>query len=88
MKKLEKKDTVVWYIAHNAENVFHFGKLEAGLELQTGQPILEEFETEGEMSERLNFLNSDSKYYEKYLESIKEKDEDYDEYADFDPDKK
>ena len=45
MKKLEKKDTVIWYIAHNAENVFHFGKLEAGLELQTGQPILEEFET-------------------------------------------
>lgn len=34
-----------WYIAHNASDVFHTGTLEAGLQVETGQPNLELFDT-------------------------------------------
>jgi hypothetical protein len=86
---LNKKTEDRWYIAHNMKDVFHFGLLLAGSELKTGQPYVEEFKTEEEIADRLAFLTKDPKYYEKYLDSIKdeEEDEDYDEYADFDLDK-
>lgn len=35
-----------WYIAHNGKDTFHTGYCEAGTNLDSGQPILEQFTTQ------------------------------------------
>ena len=42
-----------YYVAHNNKDVFHYGKLEDGQVMDTGQPYVEEFETEQEMKDFL-----------------------------------
>lgn len=46
-----------YYLAHNEIDVFHYGKLEDGQEIETGQPVLEFFETIDTLNERLNIFN-------------------------------
>ena len=46
-----------YYLAHNEIDVFHYGKLEDGQEIETGQPVLEFFETIDTLNERLNVFN-------------------------------
>lgn len=45
-------DTQVWYIAHNGTDIFHPGILEAGQQVETGQPYLEIFESEEDWTAR------------------------------------
>lgn len=46
-----------WYIAHNATNIFHYGKLTTGQVVSTGQPYLEYFNTEEDFLVRLYQLS-------------------------------
>jgi hypothetical protein len=65
MKEIQKTDKKIWAIAHDANTVFHPVELEAGLTLSTGQPFLEQFETEEEMVIRLTDLTGDPELWEK-----------------------
>ena len=42
-----------YYCAHNNQDVFHYGKVEEGQQVNSGQPYFEEFETEKELKEFL-----------------------------------
>lgn len=45
MKQVTTEDT--WFIAHNADySVIHYGWVAKGRELDSGQPIIEEFDNE------------------------------------------
>ena len=50
-----------YYVAHNNADVFHYGKLEEGQQVDSGQPYFEEFETEEELKE---FLTEKGQTYE------------------------
>lgn len=54
-----------YYVAHNNEDVFHYGKLEEGQVMDTGQPYVEEFETELEM---ISFLTVKGVEHEKEVQ--------------------
>ena len=45
------KEYDIWYVCHNSVDVYHYGFLPSGKPLITGQPHIEEFETEAEMME-------------------------------------
>ena len=68
MKQIQKSDKKIWAIAHDSSKIFHPVELEAGLSLSTGQPFLEQYETEEEMSTRLAELTGDPNYWSKYKE--------------------
>ena len=42
-----------YYVAHNDKDIFHYGKLEEGQQVDSGQPYFEEFETEEQLKEFL-----------------------------------
>ena len=42
-----------YYVAHNNKDIFHYGKLEKGQQLDSGQPYFEEFQAEEELIEFL-----------------------------------
>jgi hypothetical protein len=46
-----------WFIAHNGVDVFHFGFVPKDTQLDTGQPILETFDNEGDWLVRMDELN-------------------------------
>jgi hypothetical protein len=46
-----------YYLAHNGNDVFHYGKLEDGQEIKTGQPILKFFDTAEELDFELSLYN-------------------------------
>ena len=50
-----------YYVAHNDKDIFHYGKLEEGLQVNSGQPYFEEFETEQEL---IDFLTTKGIDYE------------------------
>jgi len=50
-----------YYVAHNGKDVFHYGKLEEGQQVDSGQLYFEEFETEEELKE---FLTEKGQAYE------------------------
>lgn len=66
MKEIKNKSEKVWAIAHDADTAFHPIELEAGLTLSTGQPFLEEFETEEAMVTRLTELTGDPDFWGKF----------------------
>jgi len=35
-----------YYVAHNNEDIFHYGKIEEGQQVDSGQPYFKEFKTE------------------------------------------
>jgi len=51
MKEIKNKEC--WWIAHNDADVVHFGRLEEGESVQTGQPNLEEFQDEESWKARI-----------------------------------
>jgi len=66
MKEIQKSNKKVWVIAHDSSSIFHPIELESGLALSTGQPFLEQYETEEEMSDRLADLTGDPNFWSKY----------------------
>ncbi len=59
MKEIKGHTKTVWAIAHNSDSAFHPTKLEVGQVLSTGQPFVEQFDTEKDMVERLIELAGD-----------------------------
>ena len=47
----------IYFVASNGDNIVHYGSIEPGSELVTGQPYLEEFDTAREMASRAFNLN-------------------------------
>jgi hypothetical protein len=43
-----------YYVAHNDKDVFHYGKIEEGQQVDSGQPYFKEFKTEKGMKDFLN----------------------------------
>jgi len=43
-----------YYVAHNNKDVFHYGKVEDGQQVDSGQPYFKEFKTEKGMKDFLN----------------------------------
>lgn len=50
----------IYFVAHNGEDIVHYGSIEPGSELSTGQPNLEEFDTAREMVTRAFNLNPET----------------------------
>ncbi len=48
-----------WIIAHNSNDVCHYVELEAGIDLTTGQPNVEAFDSFEECAERIVTLGFD-----------------------------
>ena len=70
--KCEKESA--YYLAYTLENkIFHFGELKMGQNVSTGQEVLETFNTEIELSERLGVLTENPTYYDEYKKSFEEK---------------
>jgi len=46
-----------WFIAHNEIDIFHYGFVETGKRIDTGQPNLELFYNEQDWLDRLTELN-------------------------------
>jgi hypothetical protein len=61
-----------YYIATNNVDVFHFGILEEGSEITTGQPVLNFYKTETEMVEALTAFTGDPNYYETHREDTED----------------
>lgn len=49
-----------YYIAHNNNNIFHYGELREGQHIESGQPFYKEFETEQEL---IDFLTEKGVQY-------------------------
>lgn len=64
-----------YVVAHNGVDVFHIVKLEVGQELSSGQPYVDAFDTEEELSSKLADLSGNSNYYAEYLESLEPAEE-------------
>jgi hypothetical protein len=58
-----------YYLATNETDIFHFGKMEEGAVLTTGQSKVFYFNTEQELINKLTQLTGDSNYYKNNLES-------------------
>ena len=43
MAELKDHEVTTYWIAHNSNDVIHFGEVEVGQVVTTGQPILEDF---------------------------------------------
>jgi len=48
-----------YFLAHNGLNIFHVGKLDKDMEVVTGQPYLEYFNTLEELIARLKEYNQE-----------------------------
>jgi len=48
-----------FYLAHNEVNIFHYGSIQEGQTVTTGQPFLEYFETEQNLIDRLLALGQE-----------------------------
>jgi hypothetical protein len=57
-----------YYLATNETDIFHFGKMEEGSVLTTGQPKIFYFDTEQKLIDKLTQLTGDPNYYQKNLE--------------------
>lgn len=60
MKEIKDHKQKIWAIAHDSNIVFHPMEIEVGKVLTTGQPFLEQFDTEEAMVERLIELAGNS----------------------------
>lgn len=61
-EKIEK-----WVLCHNEEDVFHIVRLTVGSTVESGQPIMEEFDTESEIRERVLELTKDEKFFDNVI---------------------
>ena len=63
----------VWFIAYSQnEGIHHFGLLEVGRCLATGQPVLEQFTSEEEMEQRLDELKGENGWYAAHKKELEE----------------
>lgn len=72
MKIIKDHTEKKWFIAHSNGDHHHFGEVEVGTVLETGQAVLEVFDTEDAMASALNSYKNDADYYAKYLKSLDE----------------
>ncbi len=64
---------MIYFLAHNKIDVFHYGELLEGQAIETGQPSLEYFNTLEELKQRLSFFNIvHIENINKYAENINE----------------
>lgn len=56
-----------WVLCHNEESIFHIVKLAVGSTLESGQPIMEEYDTELEIRARVLELTKDEKYFDNVM---------------------
>lgn len=54
-----------WYVAHNNNDVVHFGELASLAGVKTGQPHLDIFDTEALMAAKVDDLKSEDGWYDK-----------------------
>jgi len=53
-----------YYLATNETDIFHFGEMEEGSVLTTGQPKVFYFDTEQKLIDKLTQLTGDSNFYQ------------------------
>ena len=70
MQEIKGHTKPIWAIAHNNLDTFHPMKVDVGQVLSTGQEILEQFETEESMVERLIELAGDDSLWNDSLLEI------------------
>jgi hypothetical protein len=63
MNILEKVNKETWVLCHNSIDIFHIIKLEPNGSIESGQPELEQFDTEEELEQRLTVLTGNPNYY-------------------------
>lgn len=71
-----------WWIAHNSDDVFHYGQCPENQNISTGQPNLETFDNRIEWEKRLMELLP----FDKYIEFNQEQEEEDESLGDFSPD--
>ena len=64
MAEIKYKDTDKYYWCAWGDDVCAFGKLESGQRVTSGQPNLENYETEAELEAKVDSLNSEDYYKE------------------------
>ena len=69
MAQLKYRDTDDYYWCAWGGDVVHFGKLESGQKVTTGQPNFENYETEAELEAKVDSLKSEDYYKEHTMTS-------------------
>ena len=69
MAEIKYKDTDKYYWCAWGGDVVHFGKIKSGQRVGTGQPNLENYETEAELEAKVDSLKY-SGYYKEQTEII------------------
>ena len=69
MAELKYKDTNKYYWCAGGDSVVHFGKLESGQKVSSGQPNLENYSTEAELETKVDSLKY-SGYYKEQTENV------------------
>ena len=69
MAELKYKDTNKYYWCAWGDSVVHFGKLESGQKVSSGQPNLENYSTEAELETKVDSLKY-SGYYKEQTENV------------------
>ena len=64
MAEIKYKDTNNYYWCAWGGDIVHFGKLESGQRVTSGQPNLENYETEAELEAKVDSLKSEDYYKE------------------------
>ena len=64
MAEIKYKDTDKYYWCAWGGDIVHFGKLESGQRVSTGQPNLENYATEAELKTKVDSLKSEDYYKE------------------------
>ena len=75
IKEFKYKDINKYYWCAWGGDVVHFGKLESGQKVTTGQPNLENYATEEELEAKVDSLKSEDYYKEHTMEA-----EEFEEY--------
>ena len=68
MHTIDNVTETKWVLCHNSTDIFHIVKLEIGNKLETGQPYIEEFDTEEQLEQRINELNPE--WYNNYKQEL------------------
>lgn len=69
-------EKTTWWIAHNNDNVFHYGSCPEGQQISSGQPLFETFDNRNDWELRLQDILPSDKYIE-FKEQQEEENELY-----------
>ena len=69
MKEFKYKNISKYYWCAWGGDVCHFGKLESGQKVSTGQPNLENYATEAELETKVDSLKSEDYYKEHTMDA-------------------